>query len=458
MPKTADAPQKAAVKAPARMSKKDPLTRDQLLAIDAWWRASNYLAACQLYLLDNPLLREPLRPEHLKRTIVGHWGTCPGQNFIYTHLNRAIVKYDLDMIYISGPGHGGNAVVAQDYLDGSYSEIYPNISQDTEGMKKLFRQFSFPGGIPSHTAPETPGSINEGGELGYSLAHAFGAVMDNPNLIAACVVGDGEAETGPLATSWHSNKFLNPITDGAVLPILHLNGFQIANPTIFSRLSHEETEMFFKGCGWEPRFVEGDDPFQMHQKMAAALDWAVREIQRIQEYARTSGDAQRPRWPMIVFRSPKGWTGPKAPEGSVFEGGWRSPQVPVPVHDGQPGRLEELERWLRSYRPEELFDQDGALIPALQELAPKGDRRMGANPHANGGLLLRDLRTPDFREYAVEVPLPGAVEAQDIQVLGGYVRDLTRLNLKSRNFRVSTRPAPATSPPRTAPPSRPGES
>ena len=303
-------------------------------------------------------------------------------------------------------------------------------------MKKLFRQFSFPGGIPSHTAPETPGSINEGGELGYSLAHAFGAVMDNPNLIAACVVGDGEAETGPLATSWHSNKFLNPITDGAVLPILHLNGFQIANPTIFSRLSHEETEMFFKGCGWEPRFVEGDDPFQMHQKMAAALDWAVREIQRIQEYARTSGDAQRPRWPMIVFRSPKGWTGPKAPEGSVFEGGWRSPQVPVPVHDGQPGRLEELERWLRSYRPEELFDQDGALIPALQELAPKGDRRMGANPHANGGLLLRDLRTPDFREYAVEVPLPGAVEAQDIQVLGGYVRDLTRLNLKSRNFRV----------------------
>ena len=436
MPKTADAPQKAAVKAPARMSKKDPLTRDQLLAIDAWWRASNYLAACQLYLLDNPLLREPLRPEHLKRTIVGHWGTCPGQNFIYTHLNRAIAKYGLDMIYISGPGHGGNAVVAQDYLDGSYSEIYPNISQDTEGMKKLFRQFSFPGGIPSHTAPETPGSINEGGELGYSLAHAFGAVMDNPNLIAACVVGDGEAETGPLATSWHSNKFLNPITDGAVLPILHLNGFQIANPTIFSRLSHEETEMFFKGCGWEPRFVEGDDPFQMHQKMAAALDWAVREIQRIQEYARTSGDAQRPRWPMIVFRSPKGWTGPKAPEGSVFEGGWRSPQVPVPVHDGQPGRLEELERWLRSYRPEELFDQDGALIPALQELAPKGDRRMGANPHANGGLLLRDLRTPDFREYAVEVPLPGAVEAQDIQVLGGYVRDLTRLNLKSRNFRV----------------------
>ena len=436
MPKTADAPQKAAVKAPARMSKKDPLTRDQLLAIDAWWRASNYLAACQLYLLDNPLLREPLRPEHLKRTIVGHWGTVPGQNFIYTHLNRVIQKDDLDMIYLSGPGHGGNAMVAQDWLDGTYTEVYPNITQDEDGMRKLFKQFSFPGGIPSHTAPETPGSINEGGELGYSLAHAFGAVMDNPTLIAACVVGDGEAETGPLATAWHSNKFLNPITDGAVLPILHLNGFQIANPTIFSRISHEEVEQFFRGCGWEPRFLEGGEPEKMHQQMAATLDWAIREIKRIQQHARTTGDTTRPRWPMIVFRSPKGWTGPKAPEGSVFEGGWRSPQVPVPVHDGQPGRLEELERWLRSYRPEELFDQDGALIPALQELAPKGDRRMGANPHANGGLLLRDLRTPDFREYAVEVPLPGAVEAQDIQVLGGYVRDLTRLNLKSRNFRV----------------------
>ena len=288
------------------MSKKDPLTKSQLELINAWWRASNYLAACQLYLLDNPLLREPLKPEHLKRTIVGHWGTCPGQNFIYTHLNRVINKYDLDMIYLSGPGHGGNAMVAQDYLDGSYTEIYPNISRDAEGMKKLFKQFSFPGGIASHVAPETPGSINEGGELGYSLSHAFGAVMDNPDLIAACVVGDGEAETGPLATAWHSNKFLNPKTDGAVLPILHLNGFKIANPTVFSRISHEEAEMFFKGCGWEPRFVEGDDPMVMHQKMAAALDWAVREIQRIQEYARSTGDVTRPRWPMIVLRSPKG--------------------------------------------------------------------------------------------------------------------------------------------------------
>ncbi len=435
MPRTPEQ-QKAAPKAPARMSKKDPLTREQVQDINAWWRAANYLSACQLYLLDNPLLREPLRPEHLKRAIVGHWGTCPGQNFIYTHLNRAIVKYDLNMIYISGPGHGGNAIVAQDYLDGSYSEIYPNISQDTEGMKKLFKQFSFPGGIPSTAAPETPGSINDGGELGYSLAHAFGAVMDNPDLIAACVVGDGEAETGPLATSWHSNKFLNPITDGAVLPILHLNGFKISNPSVFSRITHEETEMFFKGCGWEPRFVEGDDPEQMHQKMAAAMDWAVREIQRIQEYARSSGDVERPRWPMIIFRSPKGWTGPSEVDGKPSEGCWRSHQVPIPVWDGKPGRVEELEAWLRSYHPEELFDENGALIPRLQELAPKGERRMGANPHANGGLLLRDLRTPDFREYAVEVPKPGAVEAQDTQVLGGYVRDLIKRNLKSRNFRV----------------------
>ena len=316
MPKAAE-PVKPSPKAPARMSKKDPLTREQVKTIDAYWRAANYLSACQLYLLDNPLLREPLKEEHLKRTIVGHWGTCPGQNFIYTHLNRAIVKYDLDMIYLSGPGHGGNAVVAQDYLDGSYSEVYPNISQDAAGMKRLFRQFSFPGGIPSQTAPNTPGSINEGGELGYSLAHAFGAVMDNPGLIAACVVGDGEAETAPLTAAWHSNKFLNPITDGAVLPILHLNGFKLSNPTLFSRISHEETEMFFKGCGWEPRFVEGDEPQQMHQKMAAALDWAVREIQRIQEYARTSEDAARPRWPMIVFRSPKGWTGPKEVDGQL---------------------------------------------------------------------------------------------------------------------------------------------
>ena len=431
-----NAKEKAAAKAPARMSKKDPLTKSQLELINAWWRASNYLAACQLYLLDNPLLREPLKPEHLKRTIVGHWGTCPGQNFIYTHLNRVINKYDLDMIYLSGPGHGGNAMVAQDYLDGSYTEIYPNISRDAEGMKKLFKQFSFPGGIASHVAPETPGSINEGGELGYSLSHAFGAVMDNPDLIAACVVGDGEAETGPLATAWHSNKFLNPKTDGAVLPILHLNGFKIANPTVFSRISHEEAEMFFKGCGWEPRFVEGDDPMVMHQKMAAALDWAVREIQRIQEYARSTGDVTRPRWPMIVLRTPKGWTGPKEVDGKPLEGCWRAHQVPIAVHDGAPGRVQELEQWLKSYRPEELFDENGTLIPELQALAPKGNRRMGANPHANGGLLLRDLRTPDFRDYAVDVPQPGAVEAQDMTVMGTYVRDVMELNMESRNFRV----------------------
>ena len=436
MAKAADNISKAAAKAPARMSKKDSLTKEQLRAVDAWWRAANYLSAGQLYLLDNPLLRQPLQPEHLKQHIVGHWGTCPGQNFIYTHLNRAIVKYDLDMIYLCGPGHGGNAVVAQDYLDGSYSEIYPNISQDEAGMKRLFRQFSFPGGIPCHTAPETPGSINEGGELGYSLAHAFGAVMDNPGLIAACVVGDGEAETGPLAAAWHSNKFLNPITDGAVLPILHLNGFKVSNPTIFARISHEEVEMFFKGCGWEPRFVEGDEPQSMHQKMAAALDWAVREIQRIQEYARSSGDAARPRWPMIVLRTPKGWTGPKEVDGKIVEGSWRAHQAPIPVHDGRPGRLEQLEAWLRSYHPEELFDENGALIPSLQDFAPRGERRMGANPHANGGLLLRDLRIPDFREYALEVPRPGAVETEDMAVLGGYVRDLMSRNLAGRNFRI----------------------
>jgi xylulose-5-phosphate/fructose-6-phosphate phosphoketolase len=367
---------------------------------------------------------------------VGHWGTCPGQNFIYTHLNRVINKYDLDMIYLSGPGHGGNAMVAQDYLDGSYSEIYPNISQDAEGMKKLFKQFSFPGGIASHVAPETPGSINEGGELGYSLAHAFGAVMDNPGLIAACVVGDGEAETGPLATAWHSNKFLNPATDGAVLPILHLNGFKIANPTIFSRISHEEVESFFKGCGWEPRFVEGSEPADMHQKMAAALDWAIREIQRIQKHARTGSAKQRPRWPMIVFRSPKGWTGPKEVDGQPLEGSWRAHQVPIQVHDGKPGRIQELETWLRSYKPQELFDENGTLIPELQALAPKGERRMGANPHANGGLLLRDLRTPDFRDYAVNISSPGCVEAQDMTVLGSYVRDVMALNKEERNFRI----------------------
>ena len=421
-------------KAPARMSRRAPLTPDQLRKIDAYWRASYYVSAGQLYLLDDPLLKQPLTMDHIKRKIVGHWGTCPGQNFIYTHLNRVINKYDLDMIYLSGPGHGGNAMVAQTYLEGTYSEVYPNITQDEEGMKKLFKQFSFPGGIPSHCAPETPGSINEGGELGYSLAHAFGAVMDDPGLIAACVVGDGEAETGPLATSWHSNKFLNPVTDGAVLPILHLNGFKIANPTVFSRISHEETEMFFRGCGWEPRFVEGDEPMEMHQKMAAALDWAVREIRRIQTAAREQGETARPRWPMIVLRTPKGWTGPREVDGKPVEGSFRAHQVPLSM-DG-PEHLQQLSDWLHSYHPEELFDENGTLIPELRELAPKGDRRMGANPHDNGGLLLRDLRLPDFREYGVNVPAPGAVEAQDMTVLGSFVRDIVRDNMDQRNFRV----------------------
>ncbi len=434
MAKKATAAAKPVPKTATRMSKKGPLSPDALRRLDAYWRAANYLSAGQLYLQDNPLLRQPLRPEHLKKIRVGHWGTAPGQNFIYTHLNRAIVKYDLDMIYISGPGHGGNALAAQTYLEGTYSEIYPNVSQDEEGMRRLFKQFSFPGGVPSHVAPEIPGSIHEGGELGYSLAHAFGAVFDNPGLIAACVVGDGEAETGPLATSWHGNKFLNPATDGAVLPILHLNGYKIANPTIFSRVSHEEVEDFFKGCGWTPRFVEGDDPAQMHQTMAAALDWAVRELERIQHNARQEGDATRPRWPMIVFRSPKGWTCPKEVDGQSVEGTFRAHQLPLSME--RPEHLKLLEGWLRSYRPEELFDGRGALLPELQELAPRGARRMGANPHANGGLLLRELRTPDFKAYAVPVPAPGAVEAEDMAQLGKYVRDVVRLNEASANFRI----------------------
>ena len=434
MAKKATAAAKPVPKTATRMSKKGPLSPEALRRLDAYWRAANYLSAGQLYLQDNPLLRQPLRPEHLKKIRVGHWGTAPGQNFIYTHLNRAIVKYDLDMIYISGPGHGGNALAAQTYLEGTYSEIYPNVSQDEEGMRRLFKQFSFPGGVPSHVAPEIPGSIHEGGELGYSLAHAFGAVFDNPGLIAACVVGDGEAETGPLATSWHGNKFLNPATDGAVLPILHLNGYKIANPTIFSRVSHEEVEDFFKGCGWTPRFVEGDDPAQMHQTMAAALDWAVRELERIQHNARQEGDATRPRWPMIVFRSPKGWTCPKEVDGQSVEGTFRAHQLPLSME--RPEHLKLLEGWLRSYRPEELFDGRGALLPELQELAPRGARRMGANPHANGGLLLRELRTPDFKAYAVPVPAPGAVEAEDMAQLGKYVRDVVCLNEASANFRI----------------------
>ena len=436
MPRTSQKTIAAKPKTNTRLSKKPPLTPTQLKQVDAWWRASNYLSACQLYLLDNPLLKRPLAASDLKQTIVGHWGTVPGQNFIYTHLNRVIQKDDLDMIYLSGPGHGGNAMVAQDWLDGTYTEVYPNITQDEDGMRKLFKQFSFPGGVPSHVAPETPGSINEGGELGYSLAHAFGAVADNPDLIAACVVGDGEAETGPLATSWHSNKFLNPITDGAVLPILHLNGFKIANPTIFSRISHEEVEQFFRGCGWEPRFVEGSEPEKMHQQMAATLDWAIREIKRIQQHARTTGDTTRPRWPMIVFRSPKGWTGPKEVDGNPVEDCFRAHQVHISMGPDTEKHLPILEQWLRSYHPEELFDEEGRPVDLLRSFAPKGDRRMGANPHANGGLLLRDLRTPDFRDYGVEVPAPGEVEAQDMLVMGGYVRDVMKLNLESRNFRI----------------------
>ena len=436
MSKSSGTRTKVTVKTSARMSKKGPLTPDVLRKLDAWWRASNYLAAGQLYLRDNPLLRSPLKPEHLKHAPVGHWGTVPGQNFIYTHLNRVITKYDLNMIYICGPGHGGSAVVAQTYLEGTYSEVYPNVSQDEEGMRRLFQQFSFPGGVGSHCAPDTPGSINEGGELGYSLAHAFGAVMDNPTLIAACVVGDGEAETAPLAAAWHGNKFLDPVGDGAVLPILHLNGYKNATPSLFARVSSEEVEDFFKGCGWTPRFVEGDDPAQMHQKMAAALDWAVREIQRIQESARSFGETERPRWPMVVFRSPKGWTCPKEVDGVALEGTSRVHQLPLAVDEAHPQQLPLLEAWLRSYHPEELFDEAGALIPSLRAMAPQGERRMGSNPHANGGLLLRDLRTPDFSKYAVAVPAPGEAEAEDMAELGKYVKDVLKLNQKAKNFRI----------------------
>ena len=425
---------KPIAKTAARMSRKAALTPTQLEKIDAYWRASNYLSACQLYLLDNPLLKKPLEPAQIKKKIVGHWGTVPGQNFIYTHLNRIINKYDLNMIYLSGPGHGGNAMVSQTYLEGTYSEVYPNISQDEEGLQKLFKQFSFPGGIPSHVAPETPGSIHEGGELGYSLAHAFGAVLDNPDLIAACVVGDGEAETGPRATAWHGNKFLNPIGDGAVLPILHLNGFKIHNPTILSRIPKNELTELFHGYGWDVRFVEGDEPKKMHQAMAGALDWAIREIRRIQANARQTGDDSRPTWPMIVLRTPKGWTGPKEVDGQTIEGNFRAHQVPIDMT--QPHHLQLLESWLRSYKPEELFTEEGKLRPDLQALAPVGDRRMGANPHANGGKLLRDLKLPDFRKYGVDLPAPGAVEAQDMLVLGAYVRDVIKENEPAKNFRV----------------------
>jgi xylulose-5-phosphate/fructose-6-phosphate phosphoketolase len=404
--------------------------------MDAYWRAANYLSVGQLYLYDNPLLKRPLQLSDVKPLVVGHWGTTPGQNFIYAHLNRVIKKYDLDMFYIAGPGHGGAALVGNTYLEGTYSEIYPDVSQDEAGLKKLFTQFSFPGGISSHVAPTTPGSIHEGGELGYSLSHAFGAAFDNPSLIVACVVGDGEAETGPLATSWQSNKFLNPIADGAVLPILHLNGYKISNPTVLARLEAEELEQFLRGCGWEPRFVEGHDPEEMHQLMAGALDETIASIRDIQGEARNDANIARRRWPMIVLKSPKGWTGPKVVDGLQIEGTFRSHQVPLVVDAEHPDHLAQLESWMRSYRPEELFDDDGRLLRELAELAPEGDRRMGANPHANGGLLLRELRMPDFRVHAVAVPSPGAVDAQDTLVLGQFLRDVITLNAQDQNFRV----------------------
>ena len=413
---------------------KQPLCEEMLTKMNAYWRAANYLSAGQLYLLDNPLLKKPLSLDQIKKKIVGHWGTVPGQNFVYVHCNRVIKRYDLDMILLSGPGHGGNFLIANTYLDGSYSEIYPNISQDEEGMQKMFKQFSFPCGVPSHCAPETPGSINEGGELGYSIAHAFGAVFDNPDLIATVVVGDGEAETGPLATSWQSNKFLNPVTDGAVLPILHLNGYKISNPTIFSRIPHDEIEDFFKGCGWKPYFVEGDDPMTMHRKMAETMDTVIEEINAIQKHARETGDAERPKWPMIVLRTPKGWTGPKVVDGQKIEGSFRAHQVPISMENPEE-HLKLLNDWLRSYHPEELFDEKGRLIPELAELAPKGNARLGANPHANGGLLLKDLRLPDFRTYGIPVD-PGKTKAQDMIELGGYIRDIFRLNEDNKNFRI----------------------
>ncbi len=413
-----------------------PLSDEELHKIDAYWRAANYLSVGQIYLLDNPLLREPLKLEHIKPRLLGHWGTTPGLNFIYAHFNRIINKYDLDAIYIAGPGHGGPGLVANTYLEGTYSEYYSTISQDVDGMKALFRQFSFPYGIPSHVAPETPGSIHEGGELGYSLAHAYGAAFDNPDLVVCCVVGDGEAETGPLATAWHSNKFLNPVSDGAVLPILHLNGYKIANPTLLSRLSRQELESLFVGYGYKPYFVEGSDPATMHQLMAATLDRIITDIKTIQQDARTHGFRDRPQFPMIILRSPKGWTGPKEVDGKKVEGFWRSHQVPFAEMKSKPEHLELLEAWMKSYRPEELFDQQGTLIPELAELAPQGQRRMGDNPHANGGMLRQDLRLPDFRDYAVEITEPGTDYAEATRIMGEFLRDVMKLNSTHRNFRL----------------------
>jgi len=410
------------------------LDAEELRRMDMYWRAANYLSVGQIYLYDNPMLREPLTMAHVKPLVVSHWGTTPGQNFIYVHLNRVIKKFDLDMFYIAGPGHGGPALVGNVYLEGTYSEIYPNVSQDEAGMKLLFKQFSFPGGISSHVAPTTPGSIHEGGELGYSLSHAFGAAFDNPDLIVACIIGDGESETGPLATAWQSNKFLDPITDGAVLPILHLNGYKISNPTVMARIEQDELEQFFQGTGWTPYFVEGSDPETMHALMAATVETAITDIKRLQKHARINGDSSRPRWPVIILKSPKGWTGPKVVDGLQIEGTFRSHQVPMLVDGDHPDHVKLLEDWMKSYRAEELFDENGTLLPELADLAPKGDRRMGSNPHANGGMLLRDLVMPDFRDHAISVPGPGAVDAQDTLVLGEFLRDVAVAN--QNNFRV----------------------
>ncbi|HET7840793.1 MAG TPA: phosphoketolase family protein, partial [Terriglobia bacterium] len=411
-----------------------PLSKELLLKMDAYWRAANYLSVGQIYLLDNPLLREPLKPEHVKPRLLGHWGTTPGLNFIYVHLNRLIKERDLNVIYITGPGHGGPGLVANTYLEGTYSEFYNDIPQSALGMQRLFKQFSFPGGIPSHVAPETPGSIHEGGELGYAIAHAAGAVLDNPDLIACCVVGDGEAETGPLATSWHSNKFLNPVRDGAVLPVLHLNGYKINNPTVLGRMHDEELIHLFTGYGYRPWFVEGDEPGAMHQLMAATLDAIVNDIQKIQSEARRANKPHRPAWPMIILRTPKGWTGPKVVDGKPVEGTYRAHQVPMAETRTNPQHLQLLEEWMKSYKPQELFDKDGKLQPELATLAPQGNRRMGANPHANGGLLLRDLEMPDFRQYAVNVNAPGAQTAEATRVLGEFLRDIVKSN--PQNFRV----------------------
>ncbi|MFZ0077778.1 MAG: phosphoketolase family protein [Trebonia sp.] len=411
-----------------------PLTAGELDLIDAWWRAANYLSVGQIYLLDNPLLTEELKPEHVKPRLLGHWGTTPGLNLIYAHLNRVIKNWDLDVIYITGPGHGGPGIVANTYLEGTYSELYPSVSRDEAGMRRLFRQFSFPGGIPSHAAPETPGSIHEGGELGYSLSHAYGAAFDNPELIVACVIGDGESETGPLAGSWHANKFLNPVTDGAVLPVLHLNGYKIANPTVPARIPADELESLLSGYGYKVYTVEGDDPKLVHQEMAATLDSIVTEIHDIQRRAREGGETGRPRWPVLVLRTPKGWTGPKFVDGLPVEGTWRAHQVPISAARTNPEHLRQLEEWMRSYHPAELFDPGGTLVPEIARLAPADYRRMSANPHANGGLLLRDLDMPDFRDYAVTVPAPGGAQAENTRVLGGFLRDIIVAN--PRNFRL----------------------